>query len=269
MNETLSLRTMSGFPVSIATGLALETIFDPVQDVVDETRIVPDKIELNSYNNYIFNVSTLLRNITTSVPSGDILLVPKKDILDTLMDEIEWLTEFFHAEGLTINFYANNYNFVKSTYDKDNILRKPTTDKQMAMDNIFKYCLDHLAKQDEVAQFSNAVHFNREDQALIFTHVPWDLLSYGKFIKLDLLESHTGLIKSRKLWNTKYYPIPEHDMSFLPFMEKLLTTFGDHVMFKPAPVKERVELWTAMKKKPNVNPLTSELSFGFMFGGNK
>lgn len=263
MNNPLSIRVQSGFPVSIATGLALESIFDPVQDVVDETRQVPNKIEVTEYNNYIFNVSTLLRNITTSVPSGEILTISKKDILDTLLDEIQWLTEFFHAEGLTINFYANNYNFVKSTYDKENILRKPTTDKQIAMDGIVKYCLDHLAKQDEVAQFSNTVHYNREDQALIFTHVPWDLLSYSKFIKLDLLESHTGLIKSRKLWNTKYHPIPEHDMSFLPFMEKLLTTFGDHVMFKPAPVKERIELWTAMKKKPNINPLTSERNLLF------
>ena len=268
MNEKLASRPMSGFPVSIATGLALETIFDPVQSVFDDTRTVPEKIELNTYNNYIFNVSTLLRNITSSLPSGDILVIPKKDILDALLDEIEWLTEFFHAEGLTINFYVNNYNFVKSTYEKEGILRKANTDKQMALDNIFKYCLDHIAKQDEVAQFSNTVHYAREDEALIFTHIPWDLLSYGKFVKLDLLESHTGLIKSRKLWNTKYYPVPDHDMSFLPFMEKLLTTFGDHVMFKPAPLKERVELWSAMKKK-NVNALTSELSFSFMFGGNK
>lgn len=259
---------MSGFPVSIATGMALETLFDPVQAVYDDTRQAPDKVNLNDYTNYIFNVSTLLRNLTSAVPSSDILIISKKDILDALLDEISYLTEFFHSEGLTINFYTNNYAFVKQTYEKEGILRKATTDKQMALDNIVKYCLDFISKQDEVGQFSNAIHYEREDQALIFTHVPWDLLSYGKFVKLDLLESHTGLIKSRKLWNTKYYPIPEHDMSFLPFMEKLLVTFGDNVMFKPAPVKERVDLWNAMKKK-GVNALTSELSFEFMFGGNK
>ena len=268
MHNALINRVQSGFPVSIATGMALETLFDPVQAVYDDTRQVPDKVNLNDYTNYIFNVSTLLRNLTSAVPSSDILTISKKDILDALMDEISYLTEFFHSEGLTINFYTNNYAFVKQTYEKEGILRKATTDKQMALDNIVKYCLDFISKQDEVSQFSNAVSYNREDQALIFTHVPWDLLSYGKFIKLDLLESHTGLIKSRKLWNTKYHPIPEHDMSFLPFLEKLLTPFGDHVMFKPSPMKERIELWSAMKKK-NVNPLTSELSFEFMFGGNK
>lgn len=268
MNEKLASRSMSGFPVSIGTGMALETLFDPVQAVYDDTRQPPDKVNLNDYTNYIFNVSTLLRNLTSAVPSSDILTISKKDILDALLDEISYLTEFFHSEGLTINFYTNNYAFVKQTYEKEGILRKATTDKQMALDNIVKYCLDFISKQDEVSQFSNAIHYARDDQALIFTHVPWDLLSYGKFIKLDLLESHTGLIKSRKLWNTKYYPIPEHDMSFLPFMEKLLVTFGDNVMFKPAPVKERIDLWNAMKKK-GVNPLTSELSFEFMFGGNK
>lgn len=268
MNEKLASRSMSGFPVSIGTGMALETLFDPVQAVYDDTRQAPDKVNLNDYTNYIFNVSTLLRNLTSAVPSSDILTISKKDILDALLDEISYLTEFFHSEGLTINFYTNNYAFVKQTYEKEGILRKATTDKQMALDNIVKYCLDFISKQDEVGQFTNAIHYEREDQALIFTHVPWDLLSYGKFVKLDLLESHTGLIKSRKLWNTKYYPIPDHDMSFLPFMEKLLVTFGDNVMFKPAPVKERIDLWNAMKKK-GVNPLTSELSFEFMFGGNK
>lgn len=263
MNEKLASRPMSGFPVSIGTGLALESIFEPIQSVYDESRVAPDRIDLNTYNNYIFNVSTILRNIISSISSGEILMIPKKDILNVLLDEIEWITEFFRSEGLIINFYINNYAFVKSTYDKEGILRKATTDKQMALDNIVKYCLDYISKQDEVAQFSNSISYNSEDEALIFTHVPWDLLSYGKFIKLDLLESHTGLIKSRKLWNTKYYPIPKHDMSFLPFMEKLLTTFGDHVMFKPAPIKERIELWSAMKKNPSINPLTSEKNLLF------
>lgn len=265
MHNALINRAFSGFPVSIATGMALETLFTPVQAVYDETRKTPERVNLNDYTNFIFNISTLLRNLISSVPSNEILTISKKDILDTLLDEINYITEFFHSEGLAINFYTNNYSFVKQTYEKEGILRKATTDKQMALDNIVKYCLDFISKQDEVSQFSNAISYNREDQALIFTHVPWDLLSYGKFVKLDLLESHTGLIKSRKLWNTKYYPIPEHDMSFLPFMEKLLTTFGDHVMFKPATIKERIELWTAMKKKPNINPLTSELSFEFIF----
>ena len=137
MNEKLQARSMSGFPVSIATGMALETVFEPIQNVYDENRVAPDRIDLNTYNNYIFNVSTILRNITSSIPSGEIFLIPKKDILDTLLDEIAWMTEFFHAEGLTINFYTNNYVFVKSTYEKEGILRKgvslhdmPLTEKE-------------------------------------------------------------------------------------------------------------------------------------------
>jgi len=265
MHEALSKRVTSGFPLSVPTGLALETLFTPVEAVYDEAREVPERANLTEYDNYMFNVSTLLRNLISSIPGEDVLVIPKKDILDTLLDEINYLTELFQSENLIINFYTNNYAFVKSTYEKEGILRKATTDKQMALDNIVKYCLDFISKQDDVTQFSNAVSYNRGDQGLIFTHVPWDLLSYGKFVKLELLESHTGLIKSRKLWNTKYYPIPNHDMSFLPFMEKLLTTFGDNVMFRPAPIKERIELWTSMKKKPNMHPLVSELSFEFMF----
>ena len=265
MNDLLLDRTKSGFPISIGTGIALETIFEPISPVYDDTRQVPDKVNPASYTNYIFNISTLLRNLLGSVSSKDVLTLSKTDILYTLQEEIEWLTEFFSFNGHTLHFYIHNYDYVKNTYGKDDILRKATTDKQIYLDSIYHHCLAKLAKEDDVQSFSKDIKYNKEDKALILTHVPWDLLSYGNFVKLDLLESHTGVIKTRKSWNTKYHPIPDKDMSFLPFMEYLLVKFGDHVMFKPAPIKDRIELYDAMRKK-NVNPLTSELSMEFLFG---
>lgn len=268
MHKALINRAFSGFPVSIATGMALETLFEPVQPVYDDSREVPKKVNLKDYNNYIFNVSTLLRNLLNSLPSSEILLIPKKDILDTLLDEITFISELFQMENLNINFYINNYQYVKDTYDKENILRKPTTDKQLIIENIMKYCLDFISKHDDVTLFTKSIKYKNTDQALLLSHIAWDLLSYDNFIKLDLLESHTGVIKSRKLWNSKYYPLPDHDMSFLPFMEYLLVKFGCSNMFKPAPLKERIELWNSIKKKPGINPLYTEKNFLFSLGSN-
>lgn len=268
MNRVLANRTQSGFPVSIGTSLALESLFKPVQPVYDPTRQIPNVIDVTQYNNFIFNISTLLRNILNSVPSQEVLVLPKKDIYDTLLEEIDWLNNFFLMNELNINFYINNYKYVRNKY-KD-VLRKASTEKQIYLDSIYSYCLDKLTKEDDVTVFSNDIKYNKEDSALIFTHVPWDLLSYKNFIKLDLLESHTGVLKTRKNWNTKYYKLPgNRDMSFLPFTEYLLASvFGDNVMFHPASLNTRLEIYELLRKK-NVNPLTDEFTLSLILKTNK
>ena len=54
-----------------------------------------------------------------------------------------------------------------------------------------------------------------------------------------LLESHTGKIKTRVEWNSKYYPYPSGDMSILPFNRTLLLVFGDKIQFSPNEMKLR------------------------------
>lgn len=266
MHPVLTSRPMSGFPVSIATSLALETLFNPTMQVADESRIVPQKVDPTTYDLYMINVSTLARNLLQSVPWRDIATVPKNQVVDALLEEIEFLTGFFQAANLSLKFYWNSYSFALKTYDSKKI-RQPTTPQQQAFQQLMDYCTAPIRKQDEVLTFSKDISVDRGAKCLLMSHVPWDLLSWGNFHKLDLLESHTGKVKSRKDWNTKYYPIKDKDFSFLPFMEYLLTTFGDNVMFTPAPLKERLELYDVLVKK-RVHPLMSELSVGFILGGN-
>ena len=266
MNEKLTNRAKSGFPVSIGTGLALETLFTAIEPVVDESRKVNNLPDLSVYNLYLFNVSTLLRNLINTVKFADLLTISKKDIYEILLEEIDFLNNFFMTNNVDIRFYLNTYEYVKRTYENKNCLRKSSTDKQFFIDGITTYCLDQLRKEDDVTVFHKDIRYSKEDSALIFTHIPFDLLSYSNFIKLDLLESHTGVVKSRKDWWTKYYPVPNEDMSFLPLLEYFLAEiFGDHVMFTPAPIKKRVEVIQAMRKK-GINPLTSITSLMFILG---
>lgn len=254
---------MSGFPVSIGTGLALETLFQPTQDVVDEEREVIKLADLSEYTLYVFNLATLLRNIINSLPSRELIRIPKKDILQTLIDEIDFINNYFDSQSIAVKFYVNSYEIAKRNYSDPKYLRVPKTDQQHLINSIYDYCLKEMKKEENVYTFNSTISFQKQDSVLLFSHVPYDLLSHGRFMKLDLLESHTGLIKTRKDWFSKYYPIPKEDMSFMPFMEYALTIFGDRVMFKPAPMKERKNLLEVMRKK-NVNPLTSELSFSFL-----
>lgn len=263
MDTVLTNRPMSGFPVSIATSLALETLFTPMTPVFDESREVPQKVDPLTYDLYLLNVSTILRNLIQSVPWRDLSTVKRKDVADAFLEEIDFLTGFFQAANLPMKFYWNSYSYALKTYEKS--IRKPTTPQQLAIAQLMDYCTGLVRKQDEVLTFSKDLRVDREAKCLLMSHVPWDLLSYGNFHKLDLLESHTGKVKTRKDWNTKYFPIKDKDFSFLPFMEYLLVKLGDNVLFTPAPLKERVELYEVLKKK-RVHPLMSELSLGFLLG---
>ena len=261
MKSLLDNRPMSGFPVSVATGMALETLFDPIRDVVDPSRVTPKRVNSSEYTDYIFNMSTILRNLLNSIPFKDLQRVDKKDVLEVFLDEVEFLTHFFGMNSMNVNFYVHTYDFPKKTYpDK---LRLASSDQQKHLQGLTDFCLMGVSKHDEVQHFTKDVTYGNDCSALIVTHVPWDLLSYDRFRKLDLLESHTGVVKTRKDWNTKYFKIPDKDMSFLPFMEYLLTTFGDNVMFKPGPMKDRIELYESLVKK-KVHPLMSELTLSFM-----
>lgn len=262
MNQLLTNRAKSGFPVSIGTGLALETLFTPIEPVIDENRAKPEQADITQYTNLIVNISTLLRNIISSVNGHDAMSIPASAYYDALLEEISWLTDFVNYDNNHVSFYVNTYKYPIDTYGPKNKLRLPFTTKQLYIDGIIKYCLSKITKNDDVNVFSNKVTYN-DKSVLMLTHTPWDLLSYTNYVKCDLLESHTGVIKSRKNWNTKYYKIADVDMSFLPFMEYLLVVFGDNVMFKPDTLEKRMQVYQSLKKL-NVTPLSKELSLDFI-----
>ena len=259
---SLEERAQSSFPVSLPTGLALETLFDPIMERVDNERQV-EKIDVTTYDLFLVNIDTLIRNILNSVPTAELYKLNMIHVCDTLLAEIAWMTDFCESNGIPIQFYYNTYKYVHDLYDKDHRVRKPTTDKQLYLDGIYKYCQKKLAKQDNVIQTGNDIKVKDVRTVLIFTHIPWDLLSHRHYSQMDLLESHTGLIKTRKDWNSKYYKMHDFDFSFLPFFEHLLVTFGDNAMFKPASVQERTDLYNVLRKK-NVHPLMSEMTFAMM-----
>ena len=92
---------------------------------------------------------------------------------------------------------------------------------------------------------------------MILTHYPADLLPYKDFKKLDLLESHTGKLKTYINWYSKYYPISGKDMSILPFTKKLLFIFGDKYQIAPTPIKLRTSIYEVASNS-NWSPLTTE-----------
>ena len=260
MTNPLLNRPKSGFPVSIGTGLALETIFEPQEPVYDDSRIVPDRPPPQTYTEVLINLSTIARNLISSVPTKDLLFITKNQVLDVFLEEVNYLSTIFQMNETPVQFYVHSYAYPRHTY-KDK-MRVATTDIQTKQFSFTEYCLKHASAQDDTLSFSKNIKTSSSSTALILTHVPWDLLSYGNFKRLDLLESHTGTIKTRSEFNTKYMKLGNNDMSFLPFMEYLLSVFGDHVMFKPSTTKDRARVYEDMVKK-GVHPLMTEMQLMF------
>ena len=110
---------------------------------------------------------------------------------------------------------------------------------------------------DENFHYKDLIKPNGRSNALIITHIPYDLLSYVNFNRLDLLESHTGKLKPKHLWNTKYYPVGDRSMDILPFTRKLLMVFGDKVLIHPSEYKLR-SLVLDIAENRKWNPATTE-----------
>lgn len=252
-------RSQSGFPVSIGTGLALETIFEPVQDVVDEDRKVEPRVDTSRYTLYLFNVETLIRNMLSSCTKEDFDRLNVDMVYTTLVEELSYLTDHFINNQLRIEFFYNTYEYYKSRYEDR--IKVRSTPKQIFEDTLTYGAIKKLLKDSKgVHKFSHQTKFDSGDRVLILTHLPVDLLSRGNYMLMDLLESHTGKVKHVSEFNTKYLPVGDADMSFLPFFEYLLVNFGDKHMFKPMPIKVRKELLRSLTTV-DINPMMSEFSF--------
>lgn len=254
----LSNRTISAFPLSIGTSLALESIFEGKLPAYDPDRQIPVKIPVDQYQEIWINLSTLIRNILGAVSKEDYLKVKPRDILDALTTEIGVINSLFKEEGNNICtpiYYQCDY---KSLLDMikhsgtDIRLRNDKTSAQKHHTGLIHATLDSLfdtAYGDDIIHYTDSLKPKKRVNALIITHIPFDLISYSNYKRLDLLESHTGRLKPRSLWYTKYYPVANEDMSHLPFTLKLLLIFGDHVMFHPANMSIRREIIQIARQK--------------------
>lgn len=265
----LADRAMSAFPLSIGTSLALESLFRGRQDPYDPQREIPKVDNIEDYKLILINVHTLIRNIVGSVDYRSAEFLSEKEIIIALRQEILTIIDILKHEGegkIAPYFYSRNYTLIKKTFFKAKTVRfqEPNTAKQITADNQITKTLK-LLKNDTEFDFVKWVGLSLIDRvntsAIIISHIPYDLLSWDKFNKLDLLESHTGLLKTRKDFYTKYANSKKVDLSNMPFQRRLLAIFGDHVMFKSFPQQARqliIDLatnfnWTAVTTEEKVN----------------
>lgn len=261
---TISNRIVSGFPLSIATSQAFESIFPMTQVPYDKERKIPEMIDIAGYDAFYININTLFRNFVSACDKDTWIAAHPEDVIATIEEEMETIETLFDMNGAPMRprFYYSEYKGLEkdaagSTVVKIPSLRLPSTENQRYYEDTRKKLIYILEEHtDSVLKLKDELIPERYERAIIITHQPYDLTRYDRFATLDLLESNTGILKPRQRWNTKYAAFGMNDLSLLPFNKKLLYCFGDKVQIKPANQKLRQIVLDTAKSK-NWHPMTT------------
>lgn len=239
-----SNRVLGAFPISIATSLALEFLLG----VKSEANPDPVPNQVKNYKEIWFNIKTLFRNLYNALDKDAQKEILDGELFEALLHEMEVILSIIDEYSIFYTkcyFYVSDYDGLDKKY-KLALFKTANTENQIIYNTLMENTIKHIKKQKninaatsstEVCEFKLYLKPVNQTTALILTHIPFDLFSYKAFSKLELLESHTGKIKDRSLWSSKYANGKE--LQNIPFMEGLLPFFGDDVFFKPFPKKAR------------------------------
>ena len=228
------------FPLSIATGLAIEAAVGVHPDY--PVKVAP----ILHYDQLWINVRTLFRNLYGALEpevAKAVMPVHFAEVLIEEMDVISGIIADFSNNRTKVIFYLSNYNGLEQKYRHAKI-RMDNTDKQKAYRSTVNATLANLLQMvpDRITGYELKIGgtLSQNATALILTNYAYDLLSMRSFKELTLLESHTGKIKGRALWASKYHNGKE--LANMPFREDLIQIFGDSETFAPQDIKLRKSL---------------------------
>ena len=244
-------------PIAIATSLAFEGLSGNHPDS-------PSGINnTQKYKQVWINVKTLYRNIYNAIEIPErFTLNGITELSEILLAEVEYIKGMLAEDNVKALFYHNNLDNIKSKY-KHATIREDKTPKQILFTSVYNQIGKMIFlknKFPDLQIFDNRIKPTIQEPSLMLTHMPLDLFSYHNFIQpLHLLESHTGVVKERNLWYTKYYDGKE--LSNIPFREDLIQFFGDKESIVPYAKKTRnaiIEIankynWTQITSLDKIN----------------
>lgn len=259
-------RTLGTFPLSVATSLAIESAVGIHPDL-PTPRVMP----IRQYKELWVNLRTLYRNIVSAMSKDIAASIHAVEIAQIMLEEMHIVPDVLqHQSGQPVKvvYYFNNMKYLVGKYPEAS-LRLDNTPRQQqfthTLGEVMKLLLMH--HKDMIVLFDDKPPGNQVE-TLIITHIAYDLLWANSFGSLTLLESHTGKIKTKPLWYSKYYTGKE--LSQIPFTEELLQVFGDTETFHPLDVglrKAIIELaarrsWSSLTTRARIVEGIGELKNG-------
>ena len=234
----LSDRVFGQYPLSIATSLAIEGAMGIHPDKPEQTKVL-----LPTYNVVWVNLKTIFRNLYQAVPREVVQDVSAQEFIDAFTSEIDQLKRVISVETASktdVVLYVSDYAGMGQKY-RHAILRGDATPIQLAYTSQMVHTLAAYIRSHptEVKRYTLKILDVEARRSLMLTHYAYDLLARG-FTHMSLLESHTGTIKNKHLWYTKY--LNGKELSNIPFTEAFIQVFGDNEHFRPWPIKARKEI---------------------------
>lgn len=241
------IRTFGEILTNISIGTAI-----PFEGLINSTSI-------KDYNHIYINLLTLHRNFYGSFIDKRIILnkFPYKFYKQEFIEEINTLTSIIDSTvnaNLKIVYYITTHLNLDKSF-KHNSLKVPTTKNQKEFNQLEINIVDDIIKtlNKNITIWDSSIKGNNTS-SLIITHLPLDLLSYGSFRKLSLLESHTGKIKNKLEWITKL--TKNNEAVNIPFNIISAQVFGDNNKIHPLS-RKIVKLFIELSKENNWNSTTT------------
>lgn len=242
-------RTFGFYPISIATSMAFEGITR-----VGEYRDRPGEPEIEKIPALWINIRTLARNAIGAFNKDQIDQLTGPLVKETILTDLNGILNIMHEyPNVELNFYICEYHDLDRDWP-DVRFKKSETAKQRQHEALERGMVTALREELDGHLLVFNWKLSGKKRTVLLTHMPMDLLSYYEFPDLELLESHTGVIKTRRHWFTKLNI--DKELTVIPFNRATLCIFGDKVMILPQDLKARRRLIDIGKKR-GWNPMTT------------
>jgi hypothetical protein len=263
------------YPLSIALELAILGILGIHPDLPTGKNLLPN------YQVVWVNIRTMYRNLFNAINKEDKASVLPGQLVTGLLQELEQFENILDIESkgkLSVVYYHSRYANMHKQYPHA-FLRADSTELQKTYSVIEKICLDAVMDQlrDKVKCYDLKITDFVSSKTLLMSHYPIDLFTKS-IVDKDLWESHTGRVKQKHHWYTKYFN--GKDLSMIPFREEFIQLFGDNEQFRPMSISIRKEItqlavdngWSQMTQREKImycldklkDPDTKDLMFKLM-----
>ncbi len=222
--------------ISIGTGIMLESIFD-LKNRYDTDREIPNKVDIDHYDYHIYNLHTIVRNVLNSLPKPNNGL-NEKDLKNYVIDDINMVNSYYEDIDCIPLLGLNNYDKLYKEFNK--VKEYKATKNLLSLIELNQWIKDNEFEKVRGLEMGilKPKKMDKYD-TLITTSYLLDNEIYGV---CDLLESHTGVFKSKHKWNTKYHPVGKHDLSHLPYDKNIHKILGDKTYVVPIKLSLRMKL---------------------------
>ena len=236
-------RETGEYPISIGTSICFESLKSAGSEVASQKRETVKKI--------IISMDTIIRNLRGAC-RNDVLKVG--EYVSYLLQEMELIEELSGKlpRKPEVLFYHAVFDGMTDRYP--HALLREKSSKRVDDEYLVKSIISEVALQTPVVignYYDISFDVTGDDSSIIIAHRAPELLRFSEFDNMSLLESHTGALKTRVNWYTKF--TDGKSLPPMPFCPGTLFICGDNTFFKPrvAARKFLIAVATANKWRGN------------------